>query len=150
MNLRALRPGDAAVCDAVIAGLPAWFGMQEGIDECAVAVRTQDGLVVTDGPAVIGFLTWQPLDGRGAEITWMAIRADRRRSGAGRMLIEALVDLCGLHGVEELRVKTLSERMTYAPYAETRAFYRAMGFDAVEEFDAWGPENPGVVMARRL
>jgi hypothetical protein len=47
-------------------------------------------------------------------------------------------------------VKTLSEREPYPPYAETRAFYRANGFEPVEELDIWGPENPALLLARPL
>ena len=44
-------------CDAIIASLPDWFGLQEGIDECAEAVRTQPGLVCERDGRVVGFLT---------------------------------------------------------------------------------------------
>jgi hypothetical protein len=53
-------------------------------------------------------------------------------------------------GVRELHVKTLSSRKSYPPYAETRAFYRAVGFDEIEELDIWGPENPAVLLSRRI
>ena len=80
----------------------------------------------------------------------MATRVDARRTGAGRHLIETLIEELAATGVRELRVKTLSEREPYPPYAETRAFYRAMSFVPVEELDVWGPENPAVLMVRRL
>jgi hypothetical protein len=36
-RIRPLDPADAPTCDAIIASLPDWFGLQEGIDECAEA-----------------------------------------------------------------------------------------------------------------
>lgn len=150
MTVHALLPEHAGACDAIVAGLPEWFGNEQGRAECAAAVRSDAGLVSVDGGDVVGFLTWEPRGDGMAEITWMAVRADRRRTGAGGELISVLVELLVEQGVIELRVKTLSERDPYQPYAETRAFYRSMGFAPVEEFDTWGPENPGVVMARRL
>ena len=45
----------------------------------------------------------------------------------GRALIDALVGLLHTEGVRFLAVKTLSDRMEWEPYAQTRAFYEAMG-----------------------
>jgi ribosomal protein S18 acetylase RimI-like enzyme len=112
-------------------------------------VRSQRGLVVADEDRVDGFMTWEVDDGV-AEITWMAVRANARGRGLGRALLAALVDQLRAKGVRELRVKTLSSRDPYPPYAETRAFYRANGFEEIEELDVWGPENPAVLLARRV
>jgi GNAT superfamily N-acetyltransferase len=150
VTVRTLQPEDSGACDAIVAGLPEWFGNEQGLEECASAVRSHAGLAALDGDDVVGFLTWEPRDEGIAEITWMAVRADRRRTGAGRELVGVLAERLIEQGVIELRVKTLSARDPYPPYAETRTFYRSMGFAPVEEFDTWGPENPGVVMARRL
>ena len=39
--IRPLDPmNDSAACDAIVASLPDWFGLEEGIRECAEAVRT--------------------------------------------------------------------------------------------------------------
>ena len=43
--IRPLDPSDSTACDAIVASLPDWFGLEEGIRECAEAVRTQPGLV---------------------------------------------------------------------------------------------------------
>ena len=149
MVIRELRPGDAVACDAIVAGLPDWFGDPTGIRDCSSAVRWQPGLVASDGGDVDGFLTWVREVGA-AEITWMAVRADRRRGGIGRALLEALVAQLRDAGVAELRVKTLSARHPDPGYAETRAFYEALGFQAVAELDVWGPENPAVALRLAL
>jgi ribosomal protein S18 acetylase RimI-like enzyme len=140
---------DANACDAIIGGLPEWFGQAQGIADCAAAVRSQRGLVAVDTHGVVGFLTWETREG-GAEITWMAVRANARRCGFGRALLGGLVDRLRVDAVTELRVKTLSSRDPYPPYAETRAFYRANGFEEIDELDIWGPENPVVLLARRI
>jgi ribosomal protein S18 acetylase RimI-like enzyme len=148
-----IRPLDAATdaeaCDAIIRGLPEWFGMEAGIRDCARAVRTQDGLVAVDRDEVVGFVTFTT-EGAVAEITWMGIKAGRRRQGAGRALTEVLVERLRREGLRRLHVKTLSAREPYAPYAETRTFYRSMGFAEQEELDIWGPGNPAVLLARDL
>ena len=55
--IRPLAADDAQACDAIIAGLPEWFGLDEGIAECAAAVRIQRGLVAEADEAVVGFVT---------------------------------------------------------------------------------------------
>jgi GNAT superfamily N-acetyltransferase len=148
-----IRPLDAATdaeaCDAIIRGLPEWFGLDSGIRDCARAVRSESGLVAVDDAGVVGFLTYTTADDV-AEITWMGVGSDRRHRGAGRALIEALVERLRRDGVRRLLVKTLSARRPYAPYAETRAFYRSLGFAEEQELDIWGPENPAVLLARDL
>jgi ribosomal protein S18 acetylase RimI-like enzyme len=149
--VRELEPGDAAACDAIVAGLPEWFGNEQGIRDCALAVRSQTGLVVTDETGVTGFLTWTHDGERGvAEITWMAVRADLRRRGIGRSLLGALIERLQEEQVHRLEVKTLSERAAYAPYAETRSFYRANGFEWVAELDIWDEDDPAVLLSRSL
>lgn len=148
-ELRDLHPRDAAACDEILASLPEWFGDAQGIRDCAAAVRSQDGFVADEDGRTVAFLTWTR-DGDTAEITWMACAPDRRGDGIGGRLIDALVERLRAEGVRELHVKTMSDRDPYPPYAETRAFYRAMGFIAVQELDLWGPENPAVLFVRSL
>jgi ribosomal protein S18 acetylase RimI-like enzyme len=149
--IRDLEPRDADVCDAIVAGLSLWFGNEQGIRDCAQAVRSLAGLVASDETGVVGFLTWTlDREQSAAEITWMAVRTDLRRHGIGGSLLGALIDR--LHGeqVHRLDVKTLSERATYAPYAETRGFYLANGFEWVAELDIWDEDNPAVLLSRSL
>lgn len=150
MVVRPLVPSDAERCDAIIASLPDWFGMQEGIDECARAVRSQPGLVCRVGGTVVGFLTVARPTPAVAQISWLAVHADHRNRGAGTALIEQLVaDVTG--DARLLVVETLSDREDPGPeYAATRAFYLARGFRPAAELDLFGPENPIQLMAMRL
>ena len=149
--VRELEPGDAAACDAIVAGLPEWFGNEPGIRDCALAVRSHTGLVATDESGVTGFLSWTHDRDRGfAEITWMAVRATSRRRGIGRSLLGGLIERLQEEQVHRLDVKTLSERAAYAPYAEARAFYLANGFEPVAELDIWDEDNPAVLLRRSL
>ena len=111
-------------------------------------MRTQPGLVAEADGTVAGFVTWTTSEDS-AEITWMAVHADRRRRGLGRALVDALLArVAAATGVRELAVKTLSSRHPDPGYAETRAFYLAMGFTEARELDIWGPENPAVLLTR--
>ena len=97
----------------------------------AEAVRSQRGFVMDDGGEVVGFLTFEPRYDDATEITWMAIRADRRREGLGHILIERVADLSREAGRRLLIVPTVSP--SDGPddiengYDATRSFYRATG-----------------------
>ena len=88
--VRQLARVDAEACDAIVASLPYHFGDEQGRHDCAAAVRLQGGLVAEANSEVVGFLTWEPRFDECAEMTWMAVHADRRRKGVGRMLLDRL------------------------------------------------------------
>lgn len=159
VTIRPLEPRDAPACDAIVASLPYHFGDDHGIELCAAAVREQTGLVATvaDAPvadAPVAFVTWRHWYGTAAEITWMAVRAGERRTGIGRMLVEAFFAGLG-HDVRYAVVTTLSEA-TPEPdvddgYAGTRAFWRRCGFEPVlDPAGWWNDENQAVVMVQQL
>jgi ribosomal protein S18 acetylase RimI-like enzyme len=108
-------------------------------------------LVCVDAGELAGFLTYAFLTPQAAEITWMAIRSDRRRRGIGTMLLDELTPKLSRHGARMLVVKTLSDRQDPGPaYTATRRFYVACGFAPVAELDIWGPENPCQLLAMQL
>ena len=151
--IRDLDPDrDADACDAIVAGLPAWFGNTDGIAACAVAVRSHRGLVAIEDDRVSGFVTVEPVASAAWEISWIAVRADRRDRGVGRELVDAAIALALPSGTRSLYVKTLSDRDgdPGPEYRATRAFYLAAGFRPVAELDLWGPEDPCQLLERRL
>ena len=149
--IRPLEPElDAVSCDAIVAGLPLWFGDLDGIAECSAAVRTHDGLAAIEDGEVIGFLTYEHRPAATCEITWMAVCADRHRRGIGSKLISALSR--AVPGAGMIWVKTLSDRDgdPGSEYAATRRFYRARGFRPMAELDIWGPDNPCQLLGKRI
>jgi predicted N-acetyltransferase YhbS len=150
--IRPLEPADADACDAIILTLPYHFGNEAGRAECARAVRSQDGLVAVDGGEVVGFLTLARHDSRSAEITWMAVRADRRGHGIGRRLVERAAGDLSHVGVELLAVLTVADsepdERESDNYADTRAFYRAVGFVALRELALEGWDERAVILVR--
>lgn len=152
--IRALSPADAEACDGIVLTLPYHFAHEGGRAECAHAVRTQPGVVAVQEGEVVGFLTLQRHDPKSAEITWMAVRADRRRHGHGRALIEHAVGDLVRHGVELLCVLTMAESepedRDMDNYAETRAFYRALGFVPLRELALEGWDDRAVILARTV
>jgi predicted N-acetyltransferase YhbS len=151
--IRPLEPADAPACDAVVLTLPYHFGNEGGRAECAEAVRTQEGLVAVENGEVVGFLTLRRQDAASAEITWMAVRADRRRRGLGRELVERAVDELVRDDARLLCVLTLAEsepEERETNYADTRAFYRALGFVPLRELTLESWTDRAVILARAL
>jgi GNAT superfamily N-acetyltransferase len=141
-------PRDAADCAEILAGLPEWFGLEEGRDRCARDVQEQPGLVAESGGAVQGFLTWREATAAAAEITWLAVRRERHRAGFGRSLVEEAAACASAAGLRVVTAWTVSDADPDPHYAATRAFYARLGFVPVAEANLWGPDNPAVLLAR--
>ncbi len=147
-EIRPLRAGDAPGCDAVIFSLPYHFGHEDGRRNCAAAVRSSDGLAALIGERLVGFLTVTRHYETAAEITWMAVHADRRGQGIGRALVERLVAGLRGEGRQLLLVATLAESADEGDeadgFARTRAFYRSVGFVPAREVPLW--DEPAVLL----
>jgi GNAT superfamily N-acetyltransferase len=153
ITVRPLERRDAASCDEIVESLPYHFGNVAGRADCSDAVRSQRGFVVDDD-GVVGFLTFEPHFDDAIEITWMAVRADRRRQGIGRLLIEQVVD----QAVADHRRLLIA--LTVSPsdgpdeiedgYQATRAFYRANGFFVIRDFPRYWSGDTPVLLVRVL
>jgi GNAT superfamily N-acetyltransferase len=138
-------------CEAISRALPEWFGVEEGLAEMRGYLETGPGLVALAGGEVVGFLTLHRHFAETWEITWMAVARDWHRRSAGRGLIEAAAAQCRRDGARWLLVKTLADSHPSEEYRATRAFYQARGFDRLSVYpDLWGPDNPCLLMVRRL
>jgi ribosomal protein S18 acetylase RimI-like enzyme len=153
-EIRSLEPDDAPACDAIVAGLAYHFGQEQGRRECAAAVRRDRGLVAVDGREVVGFLTYVHRFDEAAEITWMAVRNDRRRHGLGHRLIERLSDVLRADGRRVLVALTVSPSDPGPEpedgYGATRAFYRSCGFVLVRDLRNEWDSDTAVVMVKPL
>lgn len=154
VSIRPLTATDADGCDGVIATLPYHFGNKQGRAECARAVRASEGLVASDAGEVVGFLTVKHHFAESTEITWMAVRADRRAEGIGRALIERLSRDARASGRRILLVNTLSaaydEGDVEDGYERTRRFYRSAGFVPAMELPNLWPDSPALLLVMPL
>lgn len=151
MRIEPLSAEHAAACEAIARGLPDWFGMESGLLQMRADLQTDSGLVAMAGDTVHGFLTLRRHYPETWEITWLAVERERRGQGIGRRLIEAAITGCRAAGAGFLLVKTLADTDPSPEYAETRAFYRAMGFAPLTMLpDLWDPENPCLLMGRGI
>lgn len=71
---------------------------------------------------------------------WMGVLPTAHRKGIGRALISELIQDFKSQGITSIYVSTLGDTVEYPPYAETRAFYRAVGFSDFKRLQH--PDNP--------
>ena len=152
--IRPLASADADACDRIIVSLPYHFGHEQGRRDCADAVRRDAGLVAVEDGEVVGFLTYVPRFDEAAEITWMAVRNDRRRRGIGHALIADLTERLLGSGARILVALTVSPSDPGPEpddgYQSTRAFYRSTGFVLARDLRNEWNSDTAVVMVKPL
>ena len=152
--IRPLSPEDAEGCDAVLATLPYHFGDPTGQANCAKAVRSERGWVAVDDDEIVAFVTVAPSSDEALEITWMAVRMDRRRGGIGAQLMGAVVEAAAEDGYRQLVVLTLGPsepENAEDGYEGTRRFYKREGFVPLKEVGlrSWNNDH-ALLLARPL
>jgi GNAT superfamily N-acetyltransferase len=146
-----IAPRDAAWCDAIMASLPDFFGLESGLADCARAVRSERGAVaIDDRDRVLGFATWTAHREDAGEITWAAVHRDFRNQELGRQIVAEVETQARAAGVTWMTVMTVSPNDGYAAsWAPTRHFWHRVGYAELRDFDVW-EANVAVLMVKRL
>ena len=154
--------GRAAVCEPILRALPEWFGIEEALAQFVEDIEIRPTFLAVDeganesagsgaGERVVGFLTVSRHNPHSAEVHVMGVRRERRGEGIGAALLRAVEAWLAADEVEFLQVKTLGPSRPNESYAQTRAFYVAMGFRPLEELRTlWNEANPCLIMVKRL
>jgi len=143
--------GAAALCEPILRALPEWFGIPSATAQYIADIAQSPTLLAMLDGAAVGFLTWRKHGRDSAEIHVMGILPAFHRQGIGRSLLERAEQVLRAEGLSFLQVKTLSDRHPDAGYAQTRQFYRSLGFRALEEHPKlWGKDNPCLQMLKSL
>jgi len=145
-----LRPaGSGAICRSILAELPEWFGLPASNAEYEHLAEAGPAWVAFEDREAIGLMVLKSHFEDTLDIELLAVRPAQHRRGAGRALVARAEALAAERGARFLSVKTRGPSAPDEPYSRTRAFYRAMGFAALEEFtEIWGPENPALLIAK--
>lgn len=134
---------------SILDSLPAWFGRPEAIAAYAREAETLDAVVSRHNGTAIGVVTLKPQTPACAELAVMAVRPEWRRRGIGKALIERAAGHLQERGFQLMLVQTLGPSYEDASYAETRAFYEAVGFrPLIEIADHFGDGEPALLMVR--
>ncbi|MFH2102574.1 MAG: GNAT family N-acetyltransferase [Chloroflexota bacterium] len=143
--------GLSAVCVPILRTLPDWFGIEAAIRNYQQEIDGLATLLAKCGPEVIGFLSIKVHNVHSAEVYVMGVRPGMHRQGVGRGLVCRAEEFARDQGIEYLQVKTLGPSRHDQGYARTRAFYSALGFRPLEEFqNIWDERNPCLVFVKRI
>ena len=116
-----------------------------------VSSRSHIPLRIIDEAKTIGFLTLREHFPTAWEVHCLAVDARVRNRGVGRHLHAFAEHWLARQGVRFLQVKTLSASSPSKEYAETRAFYLAVGYQPLEEFPLlWGPGLPVLQLVKHI
>jgi ribosomal protein S18 acetylase RimI-like enzyme len=151
VELRDQATGSGATCRAILATLPAWFGIEQANENYVAVAERSPTIIASLAGRDIGLLVLAHHGAYASEVFLMAVRPEHHRRGIGRMLLQHAEASLARSGVEFLQVKTLSPRVDDEGYARTRAFYLAYGFRPLEEFpDLWDPRNPALQLVKTV
>lgn len=125
--IRTLTKADSGAVLTLARSLEDWFN-EEGLKHMEQDLESHGGFVATSGDRVVGFVTFRPIDRVSADLSWLGVAREYHRMGLGRSLLQRLVDRLRGDGFNALEVSTVADSLDYEPYARTRAFYRALGF----------------------
>ena len=149
VELRVQPIGSGSICRTILGSLPNWFGIQQSVENYAVAAEHLPTVIASLDGKDVGFLTLVHHSPYASEVYVMAILPNYHRRGIGRKMLKRAETGLARSGVEFLQVKTLSAKAPDEGYDRTRAFYLAYGFRPLEEFpELWGPENPAVQLIK--
>jgi len=150
VEVRPLDPADVPACEAILRGLPRWFGIEEALVGYVRALTVHDSWVALVDGDVVGMVTLEVHNPASAELHLLAVAAHVHRQGIGSRLVAEMVAECRRRAIAYLEVKTLGPSRPDEAYAATRAFYLAEGFLPLEENDLWGEVNPCLILVRHL
>ena len=151
MTIEGQLTGIEDQCEGILRTLPKWFGDEASLQEYARATAHQPSFVVSRQGRAVGFLSLQAHFPGSWEVTCVAMDAEHRGQGLGKRLHEHVEQWLLGQGASLLQVKTLAASHPSAEYAETRAFYLALGYKPVEVFPTlWAAHLPVLQLIKAL
>ena len=140
-----------AEVEAILRSLPRWFGIEKALLMYVADSAVKPTFATEVDGRLTGFLTLAPHFPKAWEVHCLAVSAECRNAGVGSALLTHAERYAAQEGVLFLQVKTVAESSPSAEYAQTRKFYEAKGFVAMEVFPAlWDPWNPALQLVKSL
>ena len=139
------------ICESILRSLPQWFGIEAALIQYLKEIESLPTLFASIENQYVGFLSYKQHNQYAAELYVMGVRVEHRRKGIGKALVSHAETILRKQKLEYWQVKTLAASHADRFYAQTRAFYLAMGFRPLEELtQLWGKDNPCLVMVKCL
>jgi len=145
-----LAGGPADACEVVLRSLPDWFGDEDSLVEYVRRVPALPTVAAFEGEDLVGFASVERHFARAAEIHCMGVAPEAHGRGVGRALVAEVESWAAAWGVRHLQVKTLGPSVRDPNYARTRGFYRAVGFDPLEEMTTLWDDWPCLLLVKQV
>jgi GNAT superfamily N-acetyltransferase len=146
MTLNVVRRAAGADCASIIADLPEWFGIPEASAAYVERAERDQAWVAELHGKAIGLMVLTDPGFSAIDIHFLAVRREAHRQGIGKALVGKALSEARTLKRPYLTVKTLGPSRVSEPYERTKAFYRAVGFEPLEELTTiWG-EIPCLLM----
>lgn len=136
----------------ILKKLPQWFSDKKAVKEYAGKVRELPfWAALNEQNICTGFLAAQAHYGHTAEIYVCGVVTEYQHKGIGKKLYYLMEKHFKELGFKHIIVKTLSEKADSKEYAETRKFYKNVGFEPLITLtEMWDEKNPCLIMIKEL
>lgn len=143
--------GAAADAQRIMRSLPRWFGIDSALVQYAQDTQRLPTFWAAERGCAIAFMTLREHFPASWEVHCLAVHADARSRGVGRQLHRHAEHWLLGQGARHLQVKTVAAGHPSPEYAETRSFYKALGYEELEVFpDLWRPGLPVLQLIKAL
>jgi GNAT superfamily N-acetyltransferase len=145
--------GDERIPDRVeeiLRALPEWFGIESAVRDYVEQARVLPTYAARVDGHTIAVCMVKRHARHAAEISLLAVEPAWHRRGVGRALIDAVEQDLSRKGVEFVQVKTLGPSYPSPEYEGTLLFYEAVGYRSLEEIHGLWPDNPCLILIKRL
>lgn len=136
----------------VLEKLPEWFGNKQALDEYVEKVAVLPYWAAFDEENhCIGFFAFKTYYEHTGDIFVCGVLPEYHRNGIGKALYYTAEAYFIQKGFKYVIVKTLSDVVSYEPYARTREFYKSIGFEPLLTLtEIWDEKNPCLIMLKIL
>ena len=136
----------------VLESLPEWFGNKQSLEEYVEQVKDFPfWCACLKSGQYIGFFSAKIHYGHTGDLFVCGVLPEYQRRGIGEALYKTVESWFIQNGCNFVIVKTLSDIVTYEPYAKTRKFYEKLGFSPLITLtEMWDENNPSLIMLKPL
>ncbi len=136
----------------ILEKLPEWFGNKQAVEEYVEEVKnTSYYAALNSAGKCVGFFSAKIHYDHTGDIYVCGVLPEYQHSGVGKALYHAVETYFIQKGCKYVIVKTLSDAVDYKPYAETRKFYKSIGFEPLLTLtEMWDEKNPCLIMFKSL
>ncbi|NKB68313.1 MAG: GNAT family N-acetyltransferase [Candidatus Latescibacteria bacterium] len=138
-------------CERILRTLPQWFGIESALVDYVRETERLPTFVLRQDGICVAFVSLAKHFNHSWEIHCIAVDARWRGKGYGSAILRHAEGWMAGQGARWLQVKTLAASHPSPEYAQTRAFYKRMGYEPLQEFPTlWSEENPCLVMVKTI